>query len=96
MAFACSSFLRQQWCTWAFPDGQYNSIPSTPNLEAYNQYGGFNISADRLAFIDGNVDVWKDVCYHSDLAPLRYSSSVEDEILHPQLLIAGAGHHWDR
>jgi len=64
-------------------------------LEAYNQYGGFNISADRLAFIDGDSDVWKDVCYHSDLAPARYSSSFEDESLHPQLLINGAGHHWD-
>lgn len=81
----------QQWCTWAFPAGTYNSIPSTPDLEAYNQYGGFNISADRLAFIDGNIDVWKDVCYHSDLAPARYSSSFEDESLHPHLLIAGAG-----
>jgi hypothetical protein len=81
----------QQWCTWAFPAGIYNSIPSTPDLEAYNQYGGFNISADRLAFIDGNIDVWKDVCYHSDLAPARYSLSFEDESLHPHLLIAGAG-----
>lgn len=39
--------------------------------------------------------MWKDLCYHSDLAPLRVSKGVEDEILHPHLLIAGAGHHWD-
>ncbi|TID15117.1 hypothetical protein E6O75_ATG08370 [Venturia nashicola] len=85
----------QQWCTWAFPPGTYNSIPSTPDLSAYNLYGGFNISADRLAFIDGNVDVWKDVCYHSSLVPERVSKGFEDETLHPHLLITGAGHHWD-
>ena len=80
----------QQWCEWAFPDGTYNSIPSTPNLSYYNNYGDFNISADRLALIDGNTDVWLDVCYHSNDAPPRYSSD-----LHPEYLIAGAGHHWD-
>ena len=80
----------QQWCEWAFPPGEYNFIPSTPNLEYYDVYGGFNFSADRLAFIDGNIDVWLDVCYHSNDAPPRYSTD-----LHPEYLIAGAGHHWD-
>lgn len=80
----------QQWCTWAFPNGKYNQIPSTPNLNAFNKYGSFNISADRLAFIDGGVDVWLDLCYHSNFAPLRTSSD-----LHPEYLIAGGGHHWD-
>ena len=80
----------QQWCEWAFPVGKYNSIPPTPNLDYYNKYGGFNFSADRLAFIDGNTDVWLDVCYHSNNAPNRYSTD-----LHPEYLIAGAGHHWD-
>ncbi|KAL6717533.1 hypothetical protein ACLMJK_005448 [Lecanora helva] len=80
----------QQWCTWAFPKGNFNSIPSTPNLNYYNRYGDFNFSADRLAFIDGNTDVWLDVCYHSNDAPPRYSTD-----LHPEYLIAGAGHHWD-
>ena len=37
-----------------------------------------------------DIDVWLDVCYHSNLAPPRYSSD-----LHPEYLIAGAGHHWD-
>jgi hypothetical protein len=77
----------QQWCTWAFPHGVHNSIPSTPNLRWYNRYGDFDISAPRLALIDGDVDVWKDVCYHSSEAPLRYGEN--------QYLIAGAGHHWD-
>ncbi|KAF2090941.1 extracelular serine carboxypeptidase-like protein [Saccharata proteae CBS 121410] len=81
----------QQWCTWAFPAGTYNSIPSTPDISGnWNSYGGLNFSTDRLAFIDGNTDVWLDLCYHSNFAPERYSSD-----LHPELLIAGAGHHWD-
>lgn len=80
----------QQWCTWAFPPGKHNSIPATPDLSAFNKYGGFNISAPRLAFIDGNIDVWLDLCYHSNFAPARESSD-----LHPEYLIAGAGHHWD-
>jgi len=42
----------QQWCTWAFPPGEYNSIPSSPELWRYNMYGGYNVSADRLAHID--------------------------------------------
>ena len=80
----------QQWCRWAFPPGKYNTIPSTPDLTYYNRYGDFNISADRLALIDGNIDPWLDVCYHSNDAPPRYSTD-----LHPEYLIAGAGHHWD-
>ncbi|KAL8748066.1 MAG: hypothetical protein Q9190_000151 [Brigantiaea leucoxantha] len=80
----------QQWCTWAFPDGVYNSIPPTPDLSYYNNYGDLNFSADRLAFIDGNQDVWNDLCYHSTNASRRYSSD-----LHPEYLIADGGHHWD-
>ncbi|KAF2502375.1 extracelular serine carboxypeptidase-like protein [Lophium mytilinum] len=80
----------QEWCTWAFPHGKFNSIPPTPNLDYYNHYGGFNFKADRLAFIDGNSDVWLDVCYHSNDAPPRISSD-----LHPEYLIMPGGHHWD-
>ncbi|KAF4635431.1 hypothetical protein G7Y89_g2660 [Cudoniella acicularis] len=80
----------QEWCTWAFPPGKYNSIPATPDLERFNKYGAFNIQADRLAFIDGSIDPWLDLCYHSTEAPLRITSD-----LHPEYLITGAGHHWD-
>ncbi|KAH6670784.1 extracelular serine carboxypeptidase-like protein [Halenospora varia] len=80
----------QQWCTWAFPPGKYNKIPSTPDLEQFNKYGAFDIKADRLAFIDGSIDPWLDLCYHSEKAPLRTTSD-----LHPEYLITGAGHHWD-
>ena len=81
----------QQWCEWAFAPGKYNKIPSTPDLDQFNKYGNLNISAPRLAFIDGNEDVWLDVCYHSNFAPERYQTSD----LHPELLLATGGHHWD-
>ncbi|KAK8065941.1 extracelular serine carboxypeptidase-like protein [Apiospora hydei] len=81
----------QQWCRWAFPDGKFNKIPTEPDLSIYDHYGGFNISADRLAFIDGDQDVWNDLCYHSNFAPPR----TESTDLRPQYLITGAGHHWD-
>lgn len=85
----------QQWCTWAFPPGQYNSIPSQPDVHQINKYGGYNVSQKRLAHIDGDQDVWLDICYHSNLAPLRYTPNPQEADIHPQLLIAGAGHHWD-
>lgn len=85
----------QQWCNWAFPQGQYNRIPATPDLDVYNAYGGYNVSTDRLAHIDGDQDVWLNLCYHSEDAPKRRTPTVEDAYLRPQLLIAGAGHHWD-
>ncbi|KAM0315814.1 hypothetical protein ACHAO8_003668 [Botrytis cinerea] len=81
----------QQWCNWAFPPGEYNSIPPVVNLTIWNQYGGYNFSADRLAFIDGDNDVWLDLCHHSHYAPSPRVSSD----LHPEFLISGAGHHWD-
>lgn len=81
----------QQWCVWAFPNGTYNHIPASPDVAAYNAYGGFDFQADRLAFIDGDQDVWKDLCYHSDFAGPRPLSTD----LHPHYLITGAGHHWD-
>ncbi|GAW24549.1 hypothetical protein ANO14919_141360 [Xylariales sp. No.14919] len=81
----------QQWCTWAFPKGAYNRVPSSPNLDVYNSFGDFNFTADRLAFIDGDQDVWNGLCYHSPLALTRRQTSD----LHPELLVTGAGHHWD-
>lgn len=81
----------QQWCTWAFPKGKYNSIPSTPDLGPYNSYGGLNVEVDRLAKIDGDNDVWLDLCYHSHFAPEPRQGSD----LRPEYLISGSGHHWD-
>lgn len=85
----------QQWCNWAFPPGTHSSIPVSPELWRYNQYGGYDVRAPRLAHIDGEQDVWNQICLHSDEAPPRRTLSLEDAHLHPQLLITGAGHHWD-
>ena len=82
----------QQWCTWAFPDGQFNKVPATPSLHYYNKYGGWNLQAENLALIDGNTDVWLDLCYHSTLASTSPRISSDK---YPSYLIAGAGHHWD-
>lgn len=82
----------QQWCTWAFPDGTFNKIPASPDVTTYNSFGGFDFQADRLAFIDGDQDVWKDLCFHSDQAAWPRPESTD---LHPHYLITGAGHHWD-
>ncbi|KAI8946631.1 peptidase S28 [Xylaria longipes] len=79
----------QQWCNWAFPKGKYHSIPASPDLAKWNVYGDFNFKADRLLFMDGSADPWKDLCYHSDLAPPRTGFE------QPQHLINGAGHVWD-
>ncbi|KAI1346399.1 peptidase S28 [Xylaria sp. FL0043] len=79
----------QQWCNWAFPKGKYNQIPASPDLAKWNVYGDFNFKAERLLFVDGSADPWKDLCYHSDLAPQRHWES------QPEHLINGAGHVWD-
>lgn len=84
----------QQWCDWSFPAGKYNRIPPTPDLTYFDQYGNLNFQAPRLAFIDGNQDVWLDVTYHSNLAPERVQLESQG-YLHPELLIATGGHHWD-
>lgn len=85
----------QQWCDWSFPPGQFNSIPSTPDLDQINKYGGYSVTADRLGHIDGDQDVWNGLCYHSPAAPPRNTSTEEDAILNPEMLITGGGHHWE-
>ena len=85
----------QQWCNWSFPPGQYNAIPPSPDLDRWNVYGGYNVSAPRLAHIDGSQDVWLDICYHSNDEPMMWTPDPVVAQQHPQLLIAGAGHHWD-
>jgi pimeloyl-ACP methyl ester carboxylesterase len=96
----------QQWCDWAFPKGKlllqlnyeytnhlvgkYNQIPPSPDVDAWNIYGGFNLSAKNLLFVDGSADPWREVSYHSTRAPQRYWTEG-----HPEHLINGAGHAWD-
>ncbi|PNS15019.1 cell division control protein 42 [Sphaceloma murrayae] len=85
----------QQWCTWAFPSGSHSSIPSAPDTETYNRYGGYDVLADRLARVDGDQDVWNQICYHTDERAARQTLDSQEAYRNPQLLITGAGHHWD-
>ncbi|TGJ79145.1 hypothetical protein E0Z10_g9616, partial [Xylaria hypoxylon] len=66
-----------------------HSIPASPDFAKWNGYGDFGFKADRLLFVDGSADPWKDLCYHSDLAPQRAWDA------QPAHLINGAGHVWD-
>lgn len=58
-----------------------------------NQYGGYNITGNRLAFVDGEQDPWRWAGPH---APHRGRPHVNSSLPEmPYLLIPGAGHHWD-
>lgn len=46
-------------------------IPKTPKTDNINKFGGFDISADRLLFIDGALDPWLYATPHSPYAMSR-------------------------
>ncbi|TEB20680.1 peptidase S28 [Coprinellus micaceus] len=77
-------------CKQAFPPGKYFKVPGLPNITAVNELGDFAIAADRLAFIDGDVDPWRPYTPHSD-----YAEDRDDTILRPFKLIPGGVHHYD-
>ncbi|PIL22459.1 hypothetical protein GSI_15147 [Ganoderma sinense ZZ0214-1] len=77
-------------CKQAYPPGKHFVVPSFPNISAVNALGDFDIAADRLAIIDGEVDPWRPVTPHSD-----YARDREDTILRPFKVIGGGVHHWD-
>jgi len=54
--------------------GQYNAIPEQPNVSALNQYGGFDIAADNLMFVNGDADPWLYSTIHSPYAKPRQST----------------------
>ncbi len=60
-----------QWCQWSFSPGQYNSIPATPDLSKWNSYGDFDLKAERLFFLDGSNDPWRNLCKHSKIPKLH-------------------------
>ncbi|KAG5350295.1 hypothetical protein C0989_011719 [Termitomyces sp. Mn162] len=78
-------------CKQAYPPGKYFTVPRLPNITAVNALGDFDIAADRLAFIDGEVDPWRPDTPHSQF----YAKDRPDTILRPFKLIPGAVHHWD-
>ncbi|KAJ7464832.1 serine carboxypeptidase S28-domain-containing protein [Mycena galericulata] len=77
-------------CHQAFPPGKHFAVPMMPNVSVVNVLGDFDISADRLALIDGEVDPWRPATPHSD-----YAWDREDTTLRPFKLIPGGVHHFD-
>ncbi|KAJ7080507.1 serine carboxypeptidase S28-domain-containing protein [Mycena epipterygia] len=77
-------------CRQAFHPGKHFSVPALPNVTAVNVLGDFDIAADRLAIIDGEVDPWRPATPHSD-----YAFDRKDTTLRPFKLIPGGVHHYD-
>ncbi|KAI0670867.1 peptidase S28 [Trametes maxima] len=77
-------------CKQAYPPGKHFVVPPFPNITAVNALGDFDIEADRLAIIDGEVDPWRPVTPHSE-----YARDREDTILRPFKIIPNAVHHYD-
>lgn len=74
-------------CALAFPPGEMYAIPAAPNVTAINQWGGLELAADRLAFVDGSADPWIFATPHSPLAD--GGGEREDTIKRPFKLIEG-------
>ncbi|MCJ1287163.1 hypothetical protein MMC26_006511 [Xylographa opegraphella] len=68
------------------------NITTPPDTDAVNYIGAYNISSDRLAFIDGQEDPWRPATVH---APETKPWNRTDSTDRPFILIAGAVHHWD-
>ncbi|KAF7298731.1 hypothetical protein MIND_00820600 [Mycena indigotica] len=77
-------------CRQAFPPGKHFVVPTMPNVTVVNELGDFDIAADRLAIIDGEIDPWRPATPHSD-----YAFEREDTVLRPFKLIPGGVHHYD-
>ncbi|GAA5922676.1 hypothetical protein JCM1841_001100 [Sporobolomyces salmonicolor] len=81
-----------QICKKAFPPGELNQVPAEPNVTAINQWGSFDLSHHRLAFIDGSEDPWLYATPHSPRAPNPHRKDTRKK---PFKLIPGGVHHWD-
>ncbi|SCV73373.1 BQ2448_7299 [Microbotryum intermedium] len=77
-------------CQKAFPDGELVRMPSWPNVERINKWGGYKIRAPRLAFVDGSMDPWLYATPHSP-----HTKGRKDSLEEPYKLIDGGVHHWD-
>ncbi|GAA5893938.1 hypothetical protein JCM6882_003133 [Rhodosporidiobolus microsporus] len=81
-----------QICRKAFPPGEINRVLPEPNVTEINQYGSFDLSYPRLAFIDGSADPWLYATPHSPTAP---NPNRKDTLKRPFKIIEGGVHHWD-
>lgn len=69
------------------------NITGDPDVDAINQYGGFNFSYSRVATVGGEQDNWRPATPLSQFVPDRLGEpSTTDQ---PIILIQGAVHHWD-
>ncbi|KAK7028822.1 Serine carboxypeptidase [Paramarasmius palmivorus] len=78
-------------CQQAYLPGEFFTVPNLPNVSEVNVLGDFDIAADRLAIIDGEVDPWMPDTPHSTY----YAKDRPDTLIRPFKLIPGAVHHWD-
>lgn len=65
-----------------------------PAVENINKYGGFDLTYPRLAYIDGEQDVWRPATPHA--SPFNTTAHNRTSTIdQPFILIEGAVHHWD-
>ncbi|KAF1964760.1 hypothetical protein BU23DRAFT_491637 [Bimuria novae-zelandiae CBS 107.79] len=78
----------QSWCNQAFPPSSSlnHSIPAHPDTTELIKYGGYTFEAPKLAFIDGEADVWVGLTVHGGSGVM---------VSEAKYLIPGGGHHWD-
>lgn len=53
-------------CRRGYPPGKFNKLPPRPRVWEVNDIGGFHLSKERLVFIDGQNDPWREATPHSD------------------------------
>lgn len=70
------------------------NITTPAAVENINKYGGFDLSYPRLAYVDGEQDVWRPATPHA--SPFNATAhNRTSTISEPFLMIPGAVHHWD-
>lgn len=77
------------YCPLAF------NITTAPNVTEINKYGGYNIQAERLAFVDGQADPWRPATVHAYPYNMTADVNRTNTCEEPFILIEGAVHHWD-
>ncbi len=80
-------------CEKGFPAGEHFTMPPRPDIDEVNRLGNFQLSVDRLAFIDGQYDPWRPATVHSE--EFAYGGAREDTVQRPFKLIPDCWHHCD-
>ncbi|SAM70655.1 uncharacterized protein UBRO_00459 [Ustilago bromivora] len=80
-------------CEKGFPAGQHLTMRERPDIDEVNRLGNFNLSVDRLAFVDGQYDPWRPATVHSE--EFASGGARADTIQRPFKLIPDCWHHCD-